>query len=109
MGVYGAIPGMEGLWVRGFARAEAERDLREAVEWWVLKVVIDHRPLPAFDGVSLGIVEEGAAGPVVVYPVAPPISARFIDLLDASTLPPRPRRPVTRHLAPLCRVLSPVQ
>ncbi len=30
--VYGAIPGIEGLWARGFTRAEAESDLREALE-----------------------------------------------------------------------------
>lgn len=82
MRIYGAIPGIEGLWARGFTRPEAERDLREALEWFVLTAVFDHRPLPAFDGASLEIVEESATGSVVVYPVAPPSSASFIDHLD---------------------------
>lgn len=80
--VYGAIPGIEGLWARGFTREETERDLREALEWFVLTSVFDHRPLPAFDGVSLEIVEESASGTLVVYPVAPPSSASFLDHLE---------------------------
>lgn len=80
--VYGAIPGIEGLWARGFTRAEAERDLREALEWFVLTAVFDHRPLPAFDGVSLEIQEESAAGTTIVYPTAPPSSASFLNRLD---------------------------
>ena len=50
--VYGAILGIPGLWARGFTREETERDLREALEWWVLTEVFEHQPLPAFDGVS---------------------------------------------------------
>lgn len=80
--IYGAIPGIEGLWARGFTRAEAARDLREALEWFVLTAVFDHRPLPSFDGVSLEIQEESAAGTAVVYPVAPSSPASFIDHLE---------------------------
>lgn len=86
--VYGAIPGIEGLWARGFTRAEAERDLREALEWFVLTAVFDHRPLPAFDGVSLEIVEESATGSVMVYLAAPPSSESFLDHLDAPAAAP---------------------
>ncbi len=44
--------------------------------------VFDHRPLPAFDGVSLEIAEESAAGTTISYPVAPASSASFLDHLD---------------------------
>ena len=81
--VYGAIPGIPGLWARGFTRAEAERDLREALEWWVLTAVFEHQPLPAFDSVSLEIVEESKSGTTVVYPAAAPSAASFLDDVDA--------------------------
>jgi len=85
--VYGAIPGMSGLWARGFTRAEAERDLREALEWWVLTAVFEHRPLPEYDGVALEIVEESKDGTTVVYPVAPPSDASFLDGIEAEVEP----------------------
>lgn len=68
--VYAAIPGIAGLWARGGTREEAERDLREALEWFVLTAVFDHRPLPAFDDTSLEIEEERPDGTVTVYPAA---------------------------------------
>jgi transcriptional regulator with XRE-family HTH domain len=81
--VYGAIPGIEALWARGFTREEAERELRETLEWWVLTAVFEHQPLPAFDGVSLEIVEESKSGTAVVYPMAAPSAASFLDGVDA--------------------------
>lgn len=84
--VYAAIPGIQGLWARGFTREGAERDLREALEWFVLTAVFDHRPLPAFDGVSLEIVEESKEGSVVVYPVAAADSASPLDGLEVDGL-----------------------
>jgi predicted RNase H-like HicB family nuclease len=66
--VYAAIPGITGLWARGRTREEVETDLREALEWWVLTAIFEHQPLPAFDGVSLEIVEEGRDGATVLYP-----------------------------------------
>jgi transcriptional regulator with XRE-family HTH domain len=81
--VYGAIPGISGLWARGFTREEAEHDLREALEWWVLTAVFEHQPLPAFDGVSLEIAEESKSGTTVVYPAAAPSEASFLDDVDA--------------------------
>ena len=77
--IYGAIPGMPGLWSRGASREEAEPDLREALEWWVLTEVFEHHPLPAYDGVSLEIVEEGASGEMVVYPAAEASGESFLD------------------------------
>src|SRR5260221_10461801 len=68
--VYAAIPGITGLWARGQTREEVEKDLREALEWWVLTAIFEHQPLPAFDGVSLEIVEEGRDGAKVLYPAA---------------------------------------
>ena len=70
--IYVAIQGIPGLWARGHTRDEAARDLREALEWWVLTSVFEHRPLPAFDGLSLEIEEEGADGIRTLYPVAAP-------------------------------------
>ena len=82
---YAAIPGVEGLWARGFTREEAERDLREALEWWTLTAIFEHRPLPAFDGNSLEIVEESRNGTVVVYPEAQTVASSSPDHLGANT------------------------
>jgi predicted RNase H-like HicB family nuclease len=68
--VYATIPGISGLWARGPTREEATRDLREALEWWVLTSVFEHRPLPAFGDALLEIEEESAAGSRIVYPAA---------------------------------------
>lgn len=86
--VYGAIPGIAPLWARGFTREEAERELREVLEWWVLTEVFEHQPLPAFDGVSLEIVEESKSGTTVVYPAAAPSVASFLDDVDAEPSEP---------------------
>jgi predicted RNase H-like HicB family nuclease len=80
--IYAAIPGMTGLWARGHTRDEAETDLREALEWWVLTSIFEHQPLPAFDGVSLEIVEEGRDGAKVLYPAAESSGASILDHLD---------------------------
>ncbi len=85
--VYGATPGIPGLWARGFTRAETERDLREALEWWALTAVFEHQPLPAFDGVSLEIVEESKSGTTGVYPAAAPCEEGFLDGVDAEPEP----------------------
>ncbi len=80
--VYAAIPGIPGLWARGETREEAERDLREALEWFTLTCVFEHRPLPAFDGVSLEIVQESKGGREVLYPVVPPSDESFLNHVD---------------------------
>jgi len=80
--VYAAIPGMTGLWARGHTRDEADMDLREALEWWVLTSIFEHQPLPDFDGVSLEIVEEGRDGAKVLYPAAEPSEASILDHVD---------------------------
>ncbi len=77
--VYAAIPGIQGLWARGQSHEEAEKDLREALEWWVLTAIFEHQPLPAFDGVSLEIVEEGKDGSTVLYPAAESSESSFLD------------------------------
>lgn len=84
--VYGAIPGISGLWARGFTREETERDLREALEWFVLTAVFDHRPLPAYDGVSLEIGQESRSGTTIMYPVAEPSEASFLEGADGEPL-----------------------
>lgn len=85
--VYGAIPGISGLWARGFTREEAERDLREALEWFLLTAVFNHRPLPAFDGISLEIVQESKSGTTILYPAAEPSEASFLDGAGGEPLP----------------------
>lgn len=80
--VYAAIPGISGIWARGFTREEAERDLREALEWFVLTAVVEHRPLPRYDDASLEIVEESKRGTVVIYPEAEQTEASFLDGLE---------------------------
>lgn len=80
--IYAAIPGMPGLWARGFTREEAERDLREALEWWVLTAVFEHRPLPTYDGVSLEIVEESKGVEMVIYPAAAATGESFLDDME---------------------------
>jgi transcriptional regulator with XRE-family HTH domain len=85
--IYAAIPGISGLWARGQSREEAERDLREALEWYVLTAIFDHQPLPAFDDVSLEITEESRDGATVLYPIAPPDRASFLDDSDAVVSP----------------------
>jgi len=77
--IYAAIPGMPGLWARGETHEEAEHDLREALEWFTLTCVFEHRPLPAFDGVSLEIAQESKNGRETLYPVAPPSDESFLD------------------------------
>lgn len=85
--VYAAIPGIPGLWARGATREEAETDLHEALEWWVLTAIFAHQPLPSFDGVSLEIVEEDKNGAKVVYPAAETSGSSFLDdLSDAEPL-----------------------
>jgi predicted RNase H-like HicB family nuclease len=73
--IYSAIPGIRGLWASGQTREEAKKDLRGALEWWVLTCVFEHQPLPAFDGVSLEIVAERKDGSKALYPVAPSSAA----------------------------------
>jgi predicted RNase H-like HicB family nuclease len=70
--IYAAIRGIPGLWARGYTHDEAARDRREALEWWVLTSVFEHRSLPAFDGLSLEIEEESAQGSRTLYPAASP-------------------------------------
>jgi predicted RNase H-like HicB family nuclease len=70
--LYATIPGIAGLWARGRTREEAACDVREALEWWVLTAVFEHRPLPAFGDVSLEIEEKSAGGRRIVYPAARP-------------------------------------
>ncbi|MGH2516244.1 MAG: type II toxin-antitoxin system HicB family antitoxin [Ktedonobacterales bacterium] len=80
--VYAAIHGISGIWARGFTREEAERDLREALEWFVLTAVFEHRPLPRYDNASLEIVEESKSGTVMVYPEAEQTAASFLDGME---------------------------
>lgn len=82
---YAAIPGISGIWARGFTREEAERDLREALEWFVLTAVFEHRLLPRYDDASLEIVEESKSGTVVVYPEAEHTEASFLDGIEADS------------------------
>lgn len=85
--VYAAIPGVSGIWARGYTREEAERDLREALEWFVLTAIFEHRPLPRYDDASLEIVEESKNGTVVVYPEAERTEASFLDGIEAEAQP----------------------
>jgi transcriptional regulator with XRE-family HTH domain len=85
--LYGAILGMPGLWARGYTREEVERELRGALEWWVLTAVFAHRPLPTYDNASLEITAEDVQGERVLYPAAPPSEESFLDVFEQT--PPR--------------------
>lgn len=84
--IYATIPGIAGLWARGPTREEAARDLREALEWWVLTSLFERRPLPAFGAASLVIAEESAEGRRIVYPAARPGDGE-IDAFGPDTEP----------------------
>jgi len=83
--IYATVPGMPGLWARGATHDKAARDLRQALEWWVLTAVFEHRALPAYDDASLQIIEEDAAGERVVYAATVANDASFADLAADDT------------------------
>ena len=52
-GWYGEIPGLDGVWGNAESREAVERDLRDALEGWlVLGLRLGH-PIPAIEGVAL--------------------------------------------------------
>jgi len=59
----------------------------EALEWFVLTAVFEHRALPRYDDASLEIVEESKSGTVVVYPEVERTEASFLDGLEAEAQP----------------------
>jgi hypothetical protein len=52
---------------------------REALEWFAITAIFEHRPLPRYDDASLEIVEERKSGTVVVYPEAERTETSFLD------------------------------
>ncbi|HEY7091867.1 MAG TPA: type II toxin-antitoxin system HicB family antitoxin [Ktedonobacterales bacterium] len=53
--VFGSIPGFAGLWANADTEEECRRELRDALEGWILLHVADHTPLPTVNGVTLDI------------------------------------------------------
>jgi predicted RNase H-like HicB family nuclease len=52
-GWYGEIPGLDGVWGNAESREAVERDLRDALEGWlVLGLQLGH-PIPAIEGIAL--------------------------------------------------------
>jgi len=54
---YGAIPECPGVYANSDALEECREQLREVFEGWVLLRVHRNLPLPAIDGIELGIQE----------------------------------------------------
>lgn len=52
-GWYGHVPELTGLWASGETRAEAERELRNALEDWILFGLLNGYPMPPLDGIDL--------------------------------------------------------
>jgi len=53
--VFGSIPGFAGLWADADTEETCQRELRDALEGWILLHVADHTPLPVVNGVTLDI------------------------------------------------------
>jgi predicted RNase H-like HicB family nuclease len=51
--IYGEIPGVQGVWANAPSREEAERELREVLEDWLILNLQDHLPIPEIDGIAL--------------------------------------------------------
>ncbi len=52
---FGTIPGFEGLWANGKTEQDCQKELREALEGWILLGIAHHTPLPIVDGVKLEV------------------------------------------------------
>jgi predicted RNase H-like HicB family nuclease len=53
--VFGSIPGFAGLWADADTEEACQRELRDALEGWILLHVADHTPLPTINGITLDI------------------------------------------------------
>lgn len=53
--VFGSIPGFAGLWADAHTEEACQRELRDALEGWILLHVADHTPLPTINGITLDI------------------------------------------------------
>lgn len=51
--IFGEIPGIQGVWSNAPSRAEAERELQEVLEDWLMLSLEDHTEIPDIDGISL--------------------------------------------------------
>ena len=51
--IYGEIPGVQGVWANAPSRDEAERELREVLEDWLMLNLQDHLPIPEIDRIVL--------------------------------------------------------
>lgn len=49
---FAVIPGFEGLWANGPTRSDCERELRSALEDWILVKTHFNDPLPVIDGID---------------------------------------------------------
>jgi len=60
-GWYAHVPDLTGLWANGAARAEAEHELRNALEDWILFGLVNGYPIPPLDGIDLLAAREHVA------------------------------------------------
>ncbi len=56
-GIYGEIPGFEGVYANTDTLEACREELEEVLEEWILLRVSKHLPLPVIDGIELAIKE----------------------------------------------------
>jgi predicted RNase H-like HicB family nuclease len=54
---WGSIPGFKGLWADGPGQDECQRELRSALEDWIVFSLRREQPIPIVDGIDLTIAE----------------------------------------------------
>jgi predicted RNase H-like HicB family nuclease len=56
-GFFGSIPELQGVWGHGTTLEECRRELRSALEDWVLVGLYRRHPIPPVDGLDLNVQE----------------------------------------------------
>jgi predicted RNase H-like HicB family nuclease len=56
--IYGSLPSCPGVWAEGETIKEVRKELREALEMWIVLKLKDNDPMPEIGGVKLGDFEE---------------------------------------------------
>jgi predicted RNase H-like HicB family nuclease len=52
---FGTIPGFEGLWANASTQQDCEKELRDALEGWILLGISMNEPIPVVDGVTVKV------------------------------------------------------
>jgi predicted RNase H-like HicB family nuclease len=56
-GYFGSIKGLQGVWAQGDTLEACREELREVLEEWIIFGLRMGHPIPAIDGITLGVQE----------------------------------------------------